>query len=72
MPLRPGWALPVTAFAAVLVLVAAGSPANAAVTVLVTGSRSGAVPFPLVPLLAAALAAAGATWLAAALSGRRG
>lgn len=70
--LRPGWAVPVTALTAVLVLVAAGSPANAAVTGLVTGSRTGAVPFPLVPLLSAALAAAGATWLAAVLSARRG
>ncbi|MFF7673637.1 ABC transporter [Actinacidiphila glaucinigra] len=70
--LRPGWAVPVTALTAVLVLVAAGSPANAAVTGLVTGSRTGAVPFPLVPLLAAALAACGATWLAATLSARRG
>ncbi|MDX3095307.1 ABC transporter [Streptomyces sp. ME01-24h] len=70
--LRPGWAAPVTACTAVLVLVAAGSPAHAAVTGLVTGSRTGAVPFPLVPLLAAALAAAGATWIAAALSARRG
>jgi hypothetical protein len=70
--LRPGWAVPVTALTAVLVLVAAGSPANAAVTGLVTGSRTGAVPFPLVPLLLAALAAAGATLLAGALSARRG
>ncbi|WP_431966944.1 ABC transporter [Actinacidiphila sp. bgisy160] len=70
--LRPGWAVPVTALTAVVVLVAAGSPANAAVTGLVTGSRTGAVPFPLLPLLLAALAAAGATWLAATLSARRG
>lgn len=64
--------MPVTALTAVLVLVAAGSPANAAVTGLVTGSRTGAVPFPLVPLLFAALAAAGAGLLAATLSARRG
>ncbi|MFF3944600.1 ABC transporter [Streptomyces sp. NPDC001902] len=72
VPLRPGWAVPVTALTAVLVLVAAGSPANVAVTGLVTGSRTGAVPFPLVPLLLAALAAAGAGLLAATLSARRG
>ncbi|MFF7212428.1 ABC transporter [Streptomyces sp. NPDC008238] len=70
--LRPGWAVPVTALTAVLVLVAAGSPANAAVTGLVTGSRTGAVPFPLLPLLPAALAAAGTTWLGAVLSACRG
>ncbi|MFE2542011.1 ABC transporter [Actinacidiphila glaucinigra] len=70
--LRPGWAVPVTALTAVLVLVAAGSPANAAVTGLVTGSRTGVVPFPPAPLLLAAFAACGATWLAATLSGRRG
>lgn len=70
--LRPGWAVPVAAVTAVLVLVAAGSPANAAVSGLVTGSRTGAVPLPVVPLLAAVLVAAGAAWGAAALSGRRG
>lgn len=69
---RPGWAVPFTALAALLVLVASGSPANAAVSGLVTGSRTGAVALPLLPLAASALVAAAATAFACALSGRRG
>ncbi|MFF5583779.1 ABC transporter [Streptomyces hygroscopicus] len=68
---RPGWAIPSTMFAALLVSVAGASPANAAVSGLVDGSRSGTVPMPLLPLALAGAAAAGATALACALSSRR-
>ncbi|QKV92028.1 ABC transporter [Streptomyces sp. NA02950] len=67
----PGWAISATAVAALLVLVAGASPANAAVSGLVEGSHSGAVPLPLLPLAVTGAAAAGATALACALSSRR-
>ncbi|HZF92915.1 ABC transporter [Streptomyces sp.] len=66
-----GRAVPALLLAALLSLVLTGSPANAAVSGLVTGSRSGAVPFPLLPLGAAALLAAAATAVACALGSRR-
>lgn len=65
------WTVPATLAGAGAVLVAAGSPANAAVTGLVTGSRAAEVPLPLLPLTGAALAAAATAALAAALSARR-
>ncbi|WP_443051173.1 hypothetical protein [Streptomyces sp. JV185] len=52
-------------------LVTAGSPANAAVTGLVTGARTGTVHLPVLPFLAAALAAA-ADALACRLAALRG
>jgi hypothetical protein len=67
---RAGWSILATALSAVLVLVTSGSPANAAVTGLVTGSRTGAVDFPLLPLVAAGGVAALATALACRLAGR--
>jgi hypothetical protein len=67
---RAGWSVLATALAAVLVLVASGSPANAAVSGLVTGSRTGAIDFPLLPLAAAGVVAALATLLACRLAGR--
>ncbi|MFC9508110.1 ABC transporter [Streptomyces sp. NPDC057002] len=57
--------------AALLSLVATGSPAQAAVQGLVTGSRSGTVPLPLLPLAAAALVTAAALALAGAIVSRR-
>ncbi|MFC9681436.1 ABC transporter [Streptomyces sp. NPDC056948] len=57
--------------AALLSLVATGSPAQAAVQGLVTGSRSGTVPLPLLPLAAAVLVTAAALALAGALASRR-
>ncbi|MEV0276359.1 ABC transporter [Streptomyces sp. NPDC050610] len=66
-----GWAVPSTAIAALLVLVVDGSPAHAAVTGLVTGSLSGQVATPLLPLAATAVLAAAATAIACALSSRR-
>jgi hypothetical protein len=67
----PGRAVPALLLAALLALVTSGSPARAAVGGLVTGSRSGAVPLPLLPLASAAVLAVAATALACALSSRR-
>ncbi|QIJ66774.1 ABC transporter [Streptomyces sp. JB150] len=66
-----GRAVPALLLAALLALVATGSPANAAVSGLVTGSRSGTVALPLLPLGGAALLAAVATAVASALASRR-
>jgi len=60
-----GWPILVTAIAAGAVLIVSGSPAQAAVTGLVTGSRTGTVHYPLPALLAAAAAAFAATRLSA-------
>ena len=57
-----GWSVLVTAFGAGVVLLTTGSPAQAAVTTLVAGSRTGAVHYPLLALGVAALAAAAAVW----------
>ncbi|MEV3968711.1 ABC transporter [Streptomyces sp. NPDC050698] len=67
----PGWAVLALLLAALLSLVATGSPAQAAVQGLVTGSRQGTVPLPLLPLGAAALVTAAALALAGALAARR-
>ncbi|MFG1808499.1 ATP-binding cassette domain-containing protein [Streptomyces sp. NPDC049040] len=61
-----GWSLLVTGVGAGAVLIVSGSPAQAAVTGLMTGSRTGAVHYPVPALLVAAPLAA----LAAALSVR--
>ncbi|MET7641045.1 ABC transporter [Streptomyces sp. NPDC005438] len=68
----PGWPVPATMLAALLVLVPSGSPANAAVTGLVTGSRDGTVDLPWLPLLIALGAAGAVTAGVAALVTRRG
>ncbi|MFG2786513.1 ABC transporter [Streptomyces sp. NPDC048419] len=67
----PGRAVPAMLLAALLSVVATGSPAQAAVSGLVTGSQSGTIPVPLLPLAAAAVLAAAATAVACALSSRR-
>jgi hypothetical protein len=67
----PGRAVPAMLLAALLLLVTAGSPAQAAVRGLVTGSQSGHVPLPLLPLAGAALLATAASALACALTARR-
>ncbi|PTN00271.1 MULTISPECIES: ABC transporter [unclassified Streptomyces] len=67
----PGRAVPTMLLAALLSAVATGSPAQAAVSGLVTGSRSGEVPLPLLPLAAAAGLAAMAGAVACVLSSRR-
>ncbi|MGK5547848.1 ABC transporter [Streptomyces sp. URMC 127] len=66
------WAVPSTLVGAFAVLFAGASPANAAVTGLVTGSRTGSVHVPLLPLAAAGGLAAGAVAVACALASRRG
>ncbi len=68
---RRGWPIPVTALAALLVLVASGSPANAAVSGLVSGSISGRVTLPGIPLALAAVICAAATALTCRLASRR-
>ncbi|NNN37854.1 ABC transporter [Streptomyces sp. S3(2020)] len=67
----PGRAVPTMLLAALLTTVTTGSPAQAAVQGLVTGSREGTAPLPLLPLAAAALLTAGATAVACALTSRR-
>ncbi|MEU8850166.1 ABC transporter [Streptomyces sp. NPDC048564] len=66
-----GRAVPAMLLAALLSVVVTGSPAQAAVSGLVTGSRSGTVPMPLLPLAAAALLTAAAIAVACALTSRR-
>lgn len=66
-----GRAVPAMLLAALLSVVVTGSPAQAAVSGLVTGSRSGTVPIPVLPLAAAALLTAAATAAACALTSRR-
>lgn len=68
---RRGWPIPVTALAALLVLVASGSPANAAVKGLVSGSVSGHVTLPVLPLAVAAVVSAAAVALTCRLASRR-
>ena len=67
----PGRAVPAMLLAALLTMVTTGSPAQAAVQGLVTGSREGTAPLPLLPLAAAALLTAGATAVACVLTSRR-
>lgn len=66
-----GRAVPAMLLAALLSVVVTGSPAQAAVNGLVTGSRSGTVPTPLLPLVAAAVFTAAAIAVACALTSRR-
>ncbi|MFG3014455.1 ABC transporter [Streptomyces cinerochromogenes] len=66
-----GRAVPAMLLGALLALVLAGSPAQAAVSGLVTGSQTGRAPLPLLPLAGAALLTAAAFAAAARLSARR-
>ncbi|MFD5796809.1 ABC transporter [Streptomyces diastatochromogenes] len=66
-----GRAVPAMLLAALLSVVLAGSPAQAAVSGLVSGSQSGRVPVPLLPLAGAALVTAAAFAAACALTARR-
>ncbi|WP_314176789.1 ABC transporter [Streptomyces winkii] len=66
-----GWAVPSAMLSALLVLVAAGSPANAAVSGLVTGSHTGTVTVPWVPAVLSLAAAAAATAFACRQASRR-
>ncbi|MGW2390948.1 ABC transporter [Streptomyces lydicamycinicus] len=67
-----GWSIPTGLLAALLLLVLGASPANAAVSGLVTGSVHGTISTPWLPLAATGLLAAAATAAACALSSRRG
>ncbi|MGY1496646.1 ABC transporter [Streptomyces sp. QTS52] len=67
----PGRAVPAMMLGALLAMVVTGSPAKSAITSLVTGSRSGTIPVPLLPLAAAALLTVTATAVACALTARR-
>ncbi|MEC4021056.1 ABC transporter [Streptomyces sp. H27-D2] len=66
-----GWAVLSTMMAALMVLVVSGSPANAAMKGLVTGSAHGTVPMPLLPFVVGAVAAGAATAVGCVLSSRR-
>ncbi|WP_329124345.1 ABC transporter [Streptomyces sp. NBC_01465] len=67
-----GWSVTATALAALLVLVTTGSPAHTAVYGLVSGSRTGTVHIPLLPLAASAAIAAAAAAVVCRLTSRRG
>jgi hypothetical protein len=67
-----GIAVPSSLLAVLLVLVVGGSPANAAVTGLVTGSQTGTVTVPWLPAAASVAVAAAVTWLACGQASRRG
>lgn len=67
----PGRAVPALLLGALLALVVSGSPANAAISSLVDGSRHATIPAPVLPLAAAGLLMAAATAVACALTTRR-
>lgn len=67
----PGTAIPAGLLGALLLLVLGASPANAAVSGLVTGSAHGTITMPWLPLTATALIATAAVTAACALSSRR-
>ncbi|WP_326657113.1 ABC transporter [Streptomyces sp. NBC_00385] len=69
---RRGWSVATTVLAALLALVTSGSPAKYAVTGLVTGSHTGAVEVPVLPLLGAVAVATAAAVLACRLTSTRG
>jgi hypothetical protein len=68
----PGWSIPVTVLAAVTFLAAGASPANAAVSSLVTASQDGTVHWPLLPCALAAALATAATAVACRAARRHG
>ncbi|WLQ39925.1 ABC transporter [Streptomyces laculatispora] len=69
---RRGWSVVATVLAALLALVTSGSPAKYAVTGLVTGSLTGTVHVPVLPLAGAAAVAAAAVAVACKLTAVRG
>ncbi|WP_327310414.1 ABC transporter [Streptomyces sp. NBC_01243] len=68
---RRGWSVAATVLLALAALVTGGSPANAAVTGLVTGSRTGTVHLPVLPLVAATALAVAAAALVGKVASRR-
>lgn len=69
---RRGWSVAATVLAALLALVAGGSPAKYAVTGLVTGSLTGTVHVPVIPFAGAVAVAGAAVALACRLTSVRG
>ncbi len=69
--LRAQYGIPASLGVSLLVLAAAGSPANAVVRSLITASRTARVTFPLAALAESVLLAALATAGATVLAGRR-
>ncbi|WP_393061926.1 ABC transporter [Streptomyces sp. LN549] len=69
---RRGWSIAATVLASLLALVTSGSPAKYAVTGLVTGSLTGTVHAPVLPLLGAAALATAVAVLACRLTSIRG
>ncbi|KUL47447.1 ABC transporter [Streptomyces sp. NRRL F-4489] len=69
---RSGWGVPTGLVAALLLLVVGASPANAALTGMITGSQRGTVLVPWLPFAAALPLAAAAAALSCALAARRG
>ncbi|MEV6307013.1 ATP-binding cassette domain-containing protein [Streptomyces sp. NPDC051840] len=69
---RSGWSLAAAALGSLSVLVAGVSPANAAVSALVSGSATGTVPSTSLPAAAALAVAAGAAALTSRTSALRG
>ncbi|GCD42159.1 ABC transporter [Streptomyces paromomycinus] len=67
-----GWSIVSGLLAALLLLIGSASPANAAVSGLVTGSAHGTITLPWLPLLTGLLIAGAATALSCRLSSRRG
>ncbi|MFI6944164.1 ABC transporter [Streptomyces sp. NPDC050418] len=67
-----GLSMALMCLATLLVAVLAGSPAQDAISSLITGSRTGSVPLSPLPLAAALLAAAAAAGVSCGLSARRG
>ncbi|MFJ8868021.1 ATP-binding cassette domain-containing protein [Streptomyces sp. NPDC102473] len=68
---RHGWSLAATVAGALLVLVTDGSPAKAAVTDLVSGSLTGTVRIPFLPLAGAAVVAVAVAVLTSRLAALR-
>lgn len=68
---RRRWSIAATVLGALLALVTTGSPAKYAVTDLVTGSLTGTVHVPLLPLLGAAAVATAAGAVACGLTAVR-
>lgn len=69
---RRGWSVAATVLAALLALVTSGSPAKYAVTGLVTGSHTGTVHVPVLPLLGAVAVATAVAALVCRLTSVRG
>ncbi|MCX4680546.1 ABC transporter [Streptomyces sp. NBC_01433] len=72
LPNRRGRSVAATVLGVLLALVTSGSPAKYAVTSLVSGSRTGSVPVPGLPLLGAAVLAAAVALFVCRSAARRG